>query len=271
MDSGLSIGRLAEATGVAAGTLRMWEARHGFPAPARGEGRQRRYGPDDVARIRLVLSDRGRGLSLAAAIARAREWAPAAPASIFAVLRGQQPTVQPMRMPLWAMLALSRAVEDECLARAGRPVIAGSFQTEQAYRVAEPRWRELNRTAALAFVLAAFRRSRSPRGGPLEIRMAADEPMRREWSVVCVDRHYSACLAAWELPQQAEGRSFEMLWSTVPEVVTAAMRSAIALAGPRLAERAAGALAQTAAAPPPAEAASALVHRMIGYVAAGRA
>ena len=29
---GLSIGQLADATGVAAGTLRMWESRHGFPA-----------------------------------------------------------------------------------------------------------------------------------------------------------------------------------------------------------------------------------------------
>ncbi len=269
MASGLSIGQLAGATGVAAATLRMWEARHGFPAPTRGAGRHRRYDPDAVARIRLVLSERDRGLSLAAAIARARDWSPAPPGSIFAALREAQPGLQPARTPLWAMLALSRAIEDECLARAGRPVIAASFQTERAYRLAEPRWRELSRTAALAFVLAGFARSRSPRGGPLEVRIGADEPVRREWAVICLDRHYLACLAAWELPQQPDGRSFEMIWSTRPEAVAVALRAAVALAGPRLAGRGAGVLADHAG--PAPETGPALATRMIGYLVAGGA
>lgn len=262
----LSIGQLADATGVAAGTLRMWESRHGFPKPTRGDGRHRRYEAHAVPRVRRVLSERDRGLSLAAAIARAREWSPAAPASIFAALREERPDLQPVRTPMWAMLALSRAIEDECLARAGRPVVAASFQTEQAYRIAEPRWRELNRTAALAFVLADFERSRSPRGGPLEIRIGADEPVRRQWALICLDRHYLACLAAWELPHQPEGRSFEMIWSTQPDAVAVALRAAVALAGSRLARRGAGVLADGT--PQGPDTGSALASRMIGYLVA---
>jgi len=270
-DDGLSIGQLAEATGVAVGTLRMWESRHGFPVPARGAGRHRRYGSDDVARIRLVLGDRERGLSLAAAIERAVAWSPAARGSIFAIVREHEPRLSPLRMPFWAMLALSRAIEDECLARAGRPVVAGSFQTERAYRTAEHRWREIARTAALTFVLAEFGRARSPRGGPLEIPVATDQPVRREWSLVCLDRHYTVCLAAWELPQDSAARTFEAIWTTSPEVVGVAMRAAIDLAGPRFARRAADAVVEIAgAAPPAAEAASALANRMIGYLVDGR-
>ena len=160
-------------------------------------------GTDDVARIRLVLADRERGLSLAAAIERAVAWSPAARGSIFSIVREYEPRLPPLRLPFWAMLALSRAIEDECLARAGRPVVAGSFQTERAYRIAEHRWREIARTAALSFVLAEFGRARAPRGGPLEIPVAADRPVRREWSLVCLDRHYTVCLVAWELPQDS--------------------------------------------------------------------
>ena len=261
---GLSIGQLADATGVAVGTLRMWESRHGFPAPTRGAGRHRRYTADDVERIGLVLADRDRGLSLAAAIERARAWVPAAPGSIFAAVRERQPDPQPLRLPLWAMLAVSRAIEDECLARAGRPVLAGSFQTERAFRRAEHRWREMSRTAALSFVLADFERPRTPRGGPFEVRTGAGMPVRREWAVIALDPHYTACLAAWELPRQPGERWFEAIWTTAAGVVTDAMRTAIGLAGPKVAERGADAL--SASAPPAADATPALANRMIGYL-----
>jgi len=261
---GLSIGQLADATGVAVGTLRMWESRHGFPAPTRGAGRHRRYSPDDVERIGLVLAERDRGLSLAAAVERARAWSPAAPGSIFAAVREFQPNPQPLRLPLWAMLAVTRAIEDECLARAGRPVLAGSFQTERAYRTAEHRWRELSRSAVLSFVLADFGSPRAPRGGPLEVRTGVDMPVRREWAVIALDPHYTACLAAWELPRQPGERWFEAIWTTVPGVVTDAMRTAIGVAGPRVAQRGADALSGSA--PPAADATPALANRMIGYL-----
>ncbi len=41
------------------------------------------------------------------------------------------------------LIALSHAIEDECAARAERPLLFGSFQRERFYRDSEPRWREL--------------------------------------------------------------------------------------------------------------------------------
>ena len=272
MNGGLSIKEVAERTGVAAGTLRMWEQRYGFPLPDRTPSGYRRYRDEVVEAVRRVVQLREGGLSMAAAIERARERRelPTDRPSIYAAVGGVAGMPrQRLRKP--TLVALSRAIEDECLARAGRPVVAGSFQTERAYRIAEHRWREIARTAALTFVLAEFGRARSPRGGPLEIPVATDQPVRREWSLVCLDRHYTVCLAAWELPQDSAARTFEAIWTTSPEVVGVAMRAAIDLAGPRFAQRGANGVAEIAgAAPPAADAASALANRMIGYLVDGR-
>ena len=63
---GLAIKDVAEQTGVAAGTIRMWEQRYGFPEPRRTETGYRRYTDADVEAIRRVLACRRRGLSLVA-------------------------------------------------------------------------------------------------------------------------------------------------------------------------------------------------------------
>jgi MerR family transcriptional regulator, light-induced transcriptional regulator len=233
----LSIGQLAEATGIAVSTLRMWEARHAFPTPARLASGHRRYRRADVALVERVLDDRDRGLSLAAAITRARELSADHPRSLFAVLRDRHPRIVPRRFPIAAMLALSRAIEDECLARADRPLLAAAFQTRRAYRRAEPRWRELTRTAALAFVLADFPARRAPRRGPLQVPIGLDAPIRREWAVLCLADGFVAALAGWERPGGGSGREFEALWTTEPTVVAAAMSTAAALAGSEVAQR----------------------------------
>ena len=67
--TGLTTTQLSERTGVPAATLRMWEARHGFPVPARLPGGHRRYSETDVELVRAVIRQREQGLSLAAAIA----------------------------------------------------------------------------------------------------------------------------------------------------------------------------------------------------------
>jgi DICT domain-containing protein len=229
--AGLSIGDLADATGVAAGTLRMWESRHGFPLARRRTGGHRRYAVDDIARVQRVLEERRNGLSLAAAVERVREWEPRAAPSTFAVLRQQASQLAAQHLPVRAMRAISHAIEDECLARAARPLLAGTFQRETAYRRAEHRWRELARTAGLAFVLAAFAKRRKPRGAPAEIPLVTQSPVRREWAVICVDQDYSACLAGWERPPDGGTRSFEAIWTTDPVVAVAAMRVALAVAG----------------------------------------
>src|SRR5215217_3812718 len=69
----LAIKDVAERTGIAAGTIRMWEQRYGFPEPQRLPSGYRRYTPDDVETLRRVQAYRRRGLSVSAAISRARE------------------------------------------------------------------------------------------------------------------------------------------------------------------------------------------------------
>jgi methanogenic corrinoid protein MtbC1 len=57
----LTIGAVSTATGVAVNTLRTWERRYGFPAPARSDGGQRLYAESDVARLKLVARALERG------------------------------------------------------------------------------------------------------------------------------------------------------------------------------------------------------------------
>ena len=54
MTGRLAIGRLAEVTGVDPATLRTWESRYGVPVPERTSGGQRRYGPDQVEKVRAM-------------------------------------------------------------------------------------------------------------------------------------------------------------------------------------------------------------------------
>jgi DNA-binding transcriptional MerR regulator len=264
----LSIGDLAAATGVAVGTLRMWESRHGFPvAQRRGPG-HRRYGAEEVTRVRRVLDERRQGLSLAAAIERVRNWPPSDPPSLFTVLRQSEPGHVPQRLPVAAMRAVSHAIEDECLARGGRPIVAGTFQRETAYRLVEPRWTELARTAALAFVLADFGRRRARRGSPAEIPLRRESPIHREWGVVAVGANFTACLVGWEIPTVSDGRRFEAVWTTDRVACGQALRAALSAAGGSLETRGAELLETTM---PPAgggsEWAITVANRAIGYLA----
>ncbi len=274
--SRLSTTQLAELTGVPAATLRMWEARHGFPAPARLAGGHRRYGDRDVELVRAVVRARQDGLSLAAAIDRARAGDPPAPASIFAGLARRRPDLQPMTFNKPALLALSRAIEDEHLAAARAGVLIGSFQTARFYRQSERRWRELSRNASVAVVLADFKRLRRPSHGPVQVPVRRDHPLAREWAIVMHAPDASACIAAWEIPapvQPADAdRRFEVLWSPEPELVVDALAVATELIAP-LAPDVAGALDASrskAVLPSSAELRAAVrqAHRMLAYVGA---
>ena len=72
IEPALTIGDVAARTGVSVATLRAWELRYGFPVPARLASGHRRYRVEDVALIEQVERDRASGLSLTAAMARAR-------------------------------------------------------------------------------------------------------------------------------------------------------------------------------------------------------
>jgi DICT domain-containing protein len=225
---GLTIGQFVERTGVAEGTLRMWERRHGFPTPRRLPSGHRRYSEGDVELVARVACDRSAGLSLAAAIARVQTRAAAPTSSVYAALRRQRPDLEPSILRKPTLLALTHAIEDESLSRAERPLLFASFQTQRFYRQEQARWRELSRGAELTVAFADFDRLRAPRDGPTEIPVNRSHPLAREWTVVCCAADHAACLTAWEPPALNTGprqdRVFESIWSVEPDVVWEAAR-----------------------------------------------
>ena len=274
MSDDLTIREVAARTGVAQPTLRMWESRYGIPDPERLPSGHRRYSERDCELVAQVAHDREAGFSLAAAMQRARAGELSddrADSSIFAGLRRRRPDLQPHVLPKSTLLPLSHAIEDECCARAERPVVFGSFQRERFYRATERRWRELWRGAELAVVFADFERERHPKHAPAELPIERSDPLAREWAIVCDAPRYSACLAAWELPEQDElpdsERRFETVWSVEPEIVRSAARIGCELAGEGLAGKAQGRLGEE---PPPSgedlRLMGALTSRMVAYV-----
>ena len=232
--TGLTTGQFVERTGIAEGTLRMWERRHGFPSPQRLPSGHRRYSETDVERVARVGAERSAGLSLAAAIARVTSLAGSPGASVYAALRRQRPDLEPRTLRKPTLLALTHAIEDESLSRAERPLLFASFQTQRFYRRAQARWRELSRGAELTLAFADFDRVRTPRDGPTEIPVDRGHPLAREWTVVCCAGGHAACLAAWEPPalsaEPCEDRVFESIWTVEPDVVWAAARICAAIA-----------------------------------------
>ncbi len=226
-ETSLTIGELAHRSGVAVGTLRMWETRHGFPTATRLPSGHRRYDAATVGQVTEVARRRDAGTRLDMAIAAVvNGTAPSAP-SVYATLRRQHPHLRPERLRKSTLLSLTWAMEDECCARAQRPWLFGAFQEERYYRRAQRRWRELARTARGAWALASFD---APDGtaSPVEVDLPAEAPMLREWSLVCLATDLPVALSAWELPGQ-EGtpdfdRVFESVWTLEPQPVVDAAR-----------------------------------------------
>src|SRR3546814_18369103 len=95
----LSIGELAEQTGLSPATLRMWETRHGFPEAKRQEIGHRRHEHRTVDRVRAVLARQSVGVRLDAAIAALAALRPAT-TTVPAQLRRPYPTlVHPLLSP----------------------------------------------------------------------------------------------------------------------------------------------------------------------------
>jgi DICT domain-containing protein len=219
----MTMREMSARSGVSEATLRMWELRHGFPNPQRRSSGHRRYSELDLARVRSVLRARESGLSLQAAIELASDHAEEQPPSVYAALRERFPTLESQLLRKRALLAMSRAIEDECLARAERPILFGCFQRERFYRQSEGRWHELARTAERSVVLADFRRVRRPRHAPVEVPIRAGEPLAREWAVVCESPGFAACLTGWERPLETPGeRLFETAWTVEASAVRVA-------------------------------------------------
>ena len=264
---------MAARSGVSEATLRMWEARHDFPMPDRLPSGHRRYSELDLQRVRAVVQARRQGLSLPMAIDGARTIGDEPRPSVFGALRDRFPQLGAHVLAKPALVALSEAIEDECTVQGDRAILFGCFQHERFYRQVEPRWREMARTAASAVVLADFRRKRPRKAAPSEVPLRPNDPLMREWVVVCEAPRFAACLAGFERPGgPAARRRFETIWTFQAKPVREAARVCCELVGrtaPEFVEGLAESLADPA--PPRDELRTAidLTTRMVLYATDG--
>lgn len=281
MSTDLAIKDVAERTGIAAGTIRMWEQRYGFPAPERTSSGYRRYTEDDVDALRKVLALRHRGLSVPAAISRAQDTGGASDhPSIYAAVAAQDAAARPLILKKATLAALSKAIEHEALALAAAPIVFGAFQHERFYRRVERRYRRLALHADAAAVFADFPGGvRHPDGAPAEIPIGCDDALGNEWAVIIDAPGYAACLLAWEQPGVAEpggpddhDRRFEAIWTIDPQATRRAAQVAARLVGrvdAPFGERLQELLTdRPLALEEPAPALTALTNRMIAYLEA---
>jgi DICT domain-containing protein len=268
----LAIKDVAEQTGLAAGTIRMWEQRYGYPEPARTPAGYRVYTPQDVVMLRRVLAFRDRGLSVGAALERARSLHGGTDrASIFGALAAGDSPVRPQRLRKQTLVALSRAIEEEAIASAAGPVVIGAFQAERNYRAVEHRYRRMAKVSDAVVVFGQFA---APHAGaedePVEIPVAEADSLGHEWAVIVDAPGFAACLVGWEPPQAEPGRVFEALWTMDASVVRKAAQVGAALAGraaPEVGERLLELLAdRPLAVESPTPGLTALTNRMIGYL-----
>jgi DICT domain-containing protein len=214
-----------------------------------------------------------------AALERARaSGAPTDRPSIYAAVMSSEPGVQPQLLRKRTLTAISRAIEDETLARGAGPVVIGAFQREANYRVVEHRYRRLAAVADASVVFADFAGISEGEGRPTEVPIAPEDAVGNEWAVVVDAPGYAACLLAWEHPRANDEvestpdgeRRFEALWTMDPHVVRRAALVSGALAGradPDLGERLEAQLRdRPLAVETPAPALTALCNRMIRYL-----
>ncbi len=275
----LTIGELADRTGLQPATVRMWESRHGFPRPTRRGSGHRRYSRQDVELVRQVIRRRNAGYRLEVAIAEvvlaqaAVEEPPRSP-TVYAVMRREHTTLQPQRLCKSTLIALSWAIEDECCARAERPMIFGGFQKQKYFLAARERWTELARIARSTMIFADFPDEPDPVSGATVVHLPDDAPMRREWAVVCDAPDYPAMLTAWELPGQStvpdRKRLFEAIWTVEPAAVRDAARACAQVAVQLDHPEGAPLLYELAENPPPPPTellrAMSLLNRVVAYV-----
>src|SRR4051794_28441994 len=272
MSESLTIREVAARSGVPAGTLRMWEERYGFPMPQRLPSGHRRFTGLHVDQVRAVVAAREDGLSLPAAIERVTAAPEERRESLYGLLRLRRPELSPELVPKRRMIALSHAIEDECLARAHAPVLIGSFQQERFFRSEEPRWKGFAQTASVAVAFADFETRTDTQ--PAQIHVNRNHQLNREWAIVCFAPGANAALAGWEPPGQDyvpdPERQFEAIWTVDPELVYEAADAAATLVeaeSPELAERIRRGLGgRPAPSGPDVRGVAALARRMVSYV-----
>lgn len=276
--NGLAIREVAERTGLAAGTIRMWEQRYGFPAPARTASGYRSYTEADVELLRRVVALRGEGLSVTAALERARESSGATdrPSLYGALLAGGAP-VRPQSLCKATLLAISRAIEDETIARGAGPVVIGAFQRVRHYRAVEHRYRRLAGVADACVAFADFPAAGGGDGEPCQVPIRSADAVGNEWAVIVDAPGYATCLLAWETPESQRDsarpereRRFEAVWTLDPQTVRRAALAGAAIAhegAPAVGERLDALLRdRPLALEAPSPGLTALTNRIVGYM-----
>lgn len=272
--STLAISDVAERTGIAAGTIRMWEQRYGFPEPSRTPAGYRRYSEGDVEVLLRVVAMRERGMSVPASIKSARAGRAPDHPSIFAAVIQHDAGAAPQQLRKTTLAALSRAIEHEALASAARPVVFGAFQHRVNYEPVRPRYARLAQTADASAVFADFDAVNRPADGPVEIPIPPAAQLGNEWAVIVDAPGLSACLLAWELPEPAADGTprFEAVWTLSAEATRRAAQVAAALVaaqdeamGEELLELLDG---RPLAFSEPAPALTALTNRLVAYLEA---
>lgn len=271
----LKIKDVAERTGVAAATIRMWEQRYGFPTPSRTPSGYRLYTEADIEAIRAVLALRRRGLSIPVAVERARQQpltSSEAHPSIYAAVASIDPSAHPRVLRRSTLGAMSHAIEDELLARGSRGLVFGAFQKVAFYERVAHRYEQIALRSDAAIVFADFDEVQAAPGKPTQVPIAPTDALGNEWAVVVDSPGYSACLLAWERPNRAAGgeRMFEAVMSLDPRAARRAARVAAVLArrrdeelGQKLDDLLEG---RPLATEPPASALTSLTNRMVAYL-----
>lgn len=227
-NGGLSIGEISRMTGVSVATLRTWELRHGFPVPHRLPSGHRRYDAAVVETVLTVMRQRESGTRLETAIAEAQQPDGRSALSVFSEVRRRSPQLEVHRLRKTTLSAISEAIEDEFCARADQAVLFAGFQRREFFEPERARWEDLATTARSTYVMADFDDSGTIGDRFVQVRLARESPLRREWFVVCDAHGLPALLTAWEVPGQAgrpdRDREFEALWTVDPRAVRNASR-----------------------------------------------
>jgi len=175
------------------------------------------------------------------------------------------------------LIAISRAIEDEAMARAAGPVIVAAFQEEANFRAVRHVYGRLAQTADACVAFADFAAPREEPGEPVELPIARGEALGNEWAVVVDAPGYAACLLAWEQPGVTQpgdpgdlDRRFEALWTIDPTATRRAALVAAKLAGrqdPEYGDRLQAMLGdRPLAIEEPAPALTALTNRVVAYL-----
>jgi DNA-binding transcriptional MerR regulator len=219
----LTIGELAEHTGLSTQLLRTWENRFGFPEPVRLSSGHRRYTGADVRLVRRVLEERDRGVRLELAITSAQRAEQALETgSVYAAMCSRHPELPSYTLRKGTLLALSWAIEDEAVAQASRGILLGTFQRGRYFGQSQARWEEFARTSRASLAMADFP-AHDESSRPARVAIPADSPLLREWIVVHDAPSMAVALVAWERPGQADvadrERLFEALWTVEGRLV----------------------------------------------------